>query len=92
MFWEVDHPPPTQYVGTKTVLIFTSSYDMMGLRQYDVMERVSVQDEWIVEIRKRLSGKNKGQLYNVWVTPQKRLLYTMSLWWHVSMNHVCDSV
>ncbi len=43
------------------------------------MEHVSVQDGWIVEIRKRMSGKAANQLYYVWITPQKRQLYTMTL-------------
>jgi hypothetical protein len=49
---------------------------MSGLRQYEVVEHVSLQDGWVVQIRKRKKGKNAGQLY-VWISPQKRLIYTM---------------
>ena len=38
-----------------------------------------MQDGWAVEIRQRKSGKMANALYNVWVTPQNRLIYTMSL-------------
>lgn len=38
-----------------------------------------MQDGWVVQIRRRKSGKNQGALYMVYVTPQGRLRYTLSL-------------
>ena len=51
----------------------------LGLRKYILLQKVTVQDGWAVEIRQRKSGKMANALYNVWVTPQNRLIYTMSL-------------
>lgn len=52
---------------------------MLGPRQYELVENVAVQDGWSVELRQRKGGKSEGQLYNVYVNPQRRLFYVLIL-------------
>lgn len=39
------------------------------LRKYDLVERSDKQDGWVLEIRKRMSGKLKGSTYKVFIAP-----------------------
>ena len=55
------------------------SVEMLGPRQYQLVENVAVQDGWSVELRQRKGGKSEGQLYNVYVSPQHRLFYVLIL-------------
>lgn len=69
----------------KKVVIYISS----GLRQYLLLENVSCQGGWVVQIRKRMKGKAANTLYCVWQTPQQRLLYTMTLGWVYLVWYSC---
>lgn len=46
------------------------------LRQYELIEKLVVQD-WKVEIRERLEGAHKGDLYNVFVDADNKPFYTL---------------
>lgn len=43
------------------------------------METLQMQDKWKVQLRCRKQGKHKGDIYYVYVNPQGRLRYTLTL-------------
>ena len=46
-------------------------------RQYLTVERVTLQDGWVVELRERQSGCHKGDIYKVFINPQGHQRYTL---------------
>lgn len=39
----------------------------------------NLQDGWVVEVRRRLSGKAAGQIYKLWISPRGEQIWTKTL-------------
>lgn len=46
-----------------------SSHSFIDLRKFEIFRTIDGQDGWKIEWRKRMSGKLKGNLYKVFLSP-----------------------
>lgn len=58
------------------------------LRQYVSVEKLTLQDGWTVDVRRRMKGKGQGGLYMVYITPQGRQRLTLSLGLYTNLGGI----